>query len=231
VPSSSLALGSSVVRGASARITRVAGSSSLFGQANRRKRSAPGMIRTCDLCLRRAALYPLSYGRGGSSVAAGLEFRAMRVTFRKTGLRRYGVWVERERGPALMGDPAPGFDEFLPHDLLHFVAEAEWGLDGAVFGPLAAGDAGSFWPVDQALVRKAMRRRRRRGSGRAADVRNYSPGFSSGRGTRSTGAARCRRTGSSSSRPLGPSPQTSSASSRRSTSSPSAGSRCTSASR
>jgi hypothetical protein len=26
-------------------------------------RSAPGMIRTCDLCLRRAALYPLSYGR------------------------------------------------------------------------------------------------------------------------------------------------------------------------
>ncbi len=27
--------------------------------------SAPGMIRTCDLCLRRAALYPLSYGRAG----------------------------------------------------------------------------------------------------------------------------------------------------------------------
>jgi hypothetical protein len=25
--------------------------------------SAPGKIRTCDLCLRRAALYPLSYGR------------------------------------------------------------------------------------------------------------------------------------------------------------------------
>jgi hypothetical protein len=29
---------------------------------------APGMIRTCDLCLRRAALYPLSYGRSGWSV-------------------------------------------------------------------------------------------------------------------------------------------------------------------
>jgi hypothetical protein len=27
-------------------------------------------------------------------------------------------------------DPAPGFDEYLPHDLLHYVAEAEWGLDG-----------------------------------------------------------------------------------------------------
>src|SRR4051794_5310433 len=32
---------------------------------------APGTIRTCDLCLRRAALYPLSYGRlGRNSVAA-----------------------------------------------------------------------------------------------------------------------------------------------------------------
>ena len=36
-------------------------------------RHAPGMIRTCDLCLRRAALYPLSYGRGAakSSWVAG----------------------------------------------------------------------------------------------------------------------------------------------------------------
>jgi hypothetical protein len=30
--------------------------------------SAPGTIRTCDLCLRRAALYPLSYGRGEATV-------------------------------------------------------------------------------------------------------------------------------------------------------------------
>ena len=33
---------------------------------------APGKIRTCDLCLRRAALYPLSYGRGEVSVARTL---------------------------------------------------------------------------------------------------------------------------------------------------------------
>src|SRR5205085_1636603 len=32
------------------------------------RQHAPGMIRTCDLCLRRAALYPLSYGRSGWSV-------------------------------------------------------------------------------------------------------------------------------------------------------------------
>src|SRR5439155_7144989 len=33
---------------------------------------APGKIRTCDLCLRRAALYPLSYGRSGRNSVAGL---------------------------------------------------------------------------------------------------------------------------------------------------------------
>jgi hypothetical protein len=86
----------------------------------------------------------------------------MEVTFKKIGERRYGVFVERDNTPTLMMQPAPGYDEFLPHDLLHFVAEAEWGLDGAVFGQLAAGgDAGTFWPVDQELLAKAMRRRKR----------------------------------------------------------------------
>ena len=60
-------------------------------------------------------------------------------------------------------NPAPGYDEWLPHDLLHFVAEAEWKLDGAVFGQLAAGgDAGTFHPTDQSLVGRAMRDRKRR---------------------------------------------------------------------
>jgi hypothetical protein len=95
------------------------------------------------------------------------------VEFRKTGLRRYGVFVERDRAPALAMHPAPAFDEFLPHDLLHFVAEAEWGLDGAIFGQLAAGgDAGTFWPVDKALVGAAMRRRKRLRRGRTRGRRS-----------------------------------------------------------
>ena len=124
---------------------------------------APGKIRTCDLCLRRAALYPLSYGRRKASVAAASTVASsLEITFKKTGERRYGVFVERENAPPLMMHPAPGFDAFLPHDLLHFVAEAEWGLDGGVFGQLAEGrDAGTFWPVEQHRVRKAMRRRKR----------------------------------------------------------------------
>lgn len=87
----------------------------------------------------------------------------MLVRFRKTGARRYAVLVERERAPALVAHPAPGYDDFLPHDLLHFVAEAEWGLDGAVFGQLAAGgDPGIFLPVEPELVAKWVRRRKLR---------------------------------------------------------------------
>jgi hypothetical protein len=87
----------------------------------------------------------------------------MKVTFWKSGDRRYGVLVKRDHAPDLIMNPAPGYDEFLPHDVLHFVAEAEWGLDGAVFGQLAAGgDAGTFVPTDKALIPKAMRQRRRR---------------------------------------------------------------------
>ena len=99
----------------------------------------------------------------------------MKVQFTKTGLRRYGVVVEREHAPAMMMHPAPGFDEFLPHDLLHFVAEAEWGLDGAVFGQLAAGgDAGTFWSVDHKLIRRMRRRekirRKSRPRGRRSEL-------------------------------------------------------------
>jgi len=87
----------------------------------------------------------------------------MDVHFRKIGTRRYAVRVEREQGPALAAHPAPGYDDYLPHDLLHFVAEAEWGLDGAVFGQLAAGRGpGIFLPVEQSLIPGWVRRRKLR---------------------------------------------------------------------
>ncbi len=98
----------------------------------------------------------------------------MQVSFEKTGARRYGVLVNRERASKLVMDPAPGYDDYLPHDLLHFVAEAEWKLNGAVFGQLAAGgDAGTFRPVDPSLVARAMRDRKRRAGkpkGRRSEV-------------------------------------------------------------
>jgi hypothetical protein len=84
----------------------------------------------------------------------------MKVTFVKKGARRYAVEVRRDRYPDLWCGSI-GYDDFLPHDLLHLVAEAEFGLDGAVFGDLAAGgNARIFQSVDQELTARMWRRQR-----------------------------------------------------------------------
>lgn len=84
----------------------------------------------------------------------------MKVGFVKTDQRRYGVVVHREKAPPLWMY-GPGYDDNLPHDLLHFVAEAEFGLDRAVFGDLAAGgNAKLFRPFDRDAIRKIWRHKR-----------------------------------------------------------------------
>jgi hypothetical protein len=84
----------------------------------------------------------------------------MKVRFVKKGVRRYAVEVSRDRYPDLWCGSI-GYDDFLPHDLLHFVAEAEFGLDGAVFGDLAAGgNARIFQSFDQELTAKMWRKQR-----------------------------------------------------------------------
>jgi hypothetical protein len=113
-------------------------------------------------------------------------------------------------------NPAPGYDDYLPLALLHFVAEAEWELDGAMFGQLAAGgDAGTFIPTEQSQIPGAMRDRRRRlrrtrePKGRRSDLKRGARRASASsrcrlRSSRSssgvTGRARTRRTGTSCSR-------------------------------
>jgi len=84
----------------------------------------------------------------------------MKVTFSKTEVRRYGVYVQRDEAPDLRLY-GPGYSDDLPHDLLHFVAEARFGLDGGVFGDVAAGgNARIFQPVDTTLTAKMWRRER-----------------------------------------------------------------------
>ncbi|WP_447762336.1 hypothetical protein [Sphingopyxis panaciterrae] len=69
----------------------------------------------------------------------------MKVHFIRSGEHRYSMRIERGKGPALVMDPAPGFDPDLPHDMVHFVVEAALGLKTGVFGQIAAGgNAGSF---------------------------------------------------------------------------------------
>ncbi|WP_328891032.1 hypothetical protein [Streptomyces sp. NBC_00316] len=86
----------------------------------------------------------------------------MDVTFTKGPGRSYSVAVRRERGPELAPRGGPGYHPYLPHDLVHFVVEAEAGLRGGVYGRLDAGELGFFWPADPAERGRARRREKTR---------------------------------------------------------------------
>jgi hypothetical protein len=84
----------------------------------------------------------------------------VKVTFTKRH-GRYDVYVSRDRATDLYIRSAPGYDDWLPHDVLHFVAEAEYGLDGGVFGDVAAGgNARIFISVDPKETARIWRRAR-----------------------------------------------------------------------
>lgn len=70
----------------------------------------------------------------------------MDVVFQRTGARRYAVIVEVAGRPPLAMNPAPGFDEHIPHDLVHYAVEAELRLNAGVFGRVASG-GGTFVPA------------------------------------------------------------------------------------
>ncbi len=79
--------------------------------------------------------------RVGALPADRLEL-VMNVTFRRTGERRYAVILQvAGKHPQVM-HPAPGFDSHIPHDLVHYVVEAELGLTAGVYGRAACGGGG-----------------------------------------------------------------------------------------
>ncbi|WP_405932465.1 hypothetical protein [Streptomyces sp. NBC_00827] len=84
----------------------------------------------------------------------------MRVVFTKGPGTSYDISVHRETGAALAPRNGPGGHPYLPHDLVHFLVEAEAGIRLGVYGRLAAGDNGLFWPADPAERNKAARRRK-----------------------------------------------------------------------
>ncbi|MEW1863349.1 hypothetical protein AB0399_23780 [Streptomyces sp. NPDC088194] len=91
----------------------------------------------------------------------------MDVTFTKAPGRRYQMTVVRERGPELAPRQGPGYDDYLPHDAVHFLVEAEAGLSGAVFGRIAAGRSNIFWAADPAVRKRLARREAKRQPDRA----------------------------------------------------------------
>jgi hypothetical protein len=86
----------------------------------------------------------------------------MLVRFRRTGEKSYAVTVEPRSGATQLLDPAPGFDVSIPHDLVHYVVEAELGLQAGVFGRAANG-GGTFIAMSEqgSNSRKSMRLRRK----------------------------------------------------------------------
>jgi hypothetical protein len=86
----------------------------------------------------------------------------MEVTFTKLAGRRYQMAIIREHGPQLAPRGGPGYDDYLPHDAVHFLVEAEARLAGGVFGRIARGESSFFWAADPALLRRHARRARAR---------------------------------------------------------------------
>jgi hypothetical protein len=92
----------------------------------------------------------------------------MHVAFKRTGTRRYAVIVAVPGQPPRALDPAPGYDDDIPHDLVHYVVEAELGFTNGVYGRAARG-AGTFismaehdlTPRERSRARRKQQRRER----------------------------------------------------------------------
>ena len=85
----------------------------------------------------------------------------MKVTFTRTGERRYRVTIERPGEPPRHLEPAPGYDDRLPHDAAHFIVENELRILGGIFGQMAAG---GIIPPTEADARQRRRSKRQRNS-------------------------------------------------------------------
>jgi hypothetical protein len=95
----------------------------------------------------------------------------VKVSFVKSGAHQYLVIVERDVASNLQMHPAPGYDEWLPHDMVHFLVEREAGLEDGIFGQLAAGgDAHTFVPTEQQRTRRWARRSERRNRTTGRDI-------------------------------------------------------------
>lgn len=92
---------------------------------------------------------------------------SMEVTFTKLPGRRYRMAVVREHGPELAPRQGPGYDDYLPHDAVHFLVEAEAGLSGGAFGRIAAGRNNIFWAADPVVRKRQARREAKRPPSRA----------------------------------------------------------------
>lgn len=95
----------------------------------------------------------------------------MQVRFERTGSHRYAVAILRDQHGDLRMDPAPGYSDLIPHDLVHLVVEEEFGLRDGIFGQLAAGgNAGTFVPTEELRTKGWVRQVERRNRSTGTDM-------------------------------------------------------------
>jgi hypothetical protein len=86
----------------------------------------------------------------------------MNVTFTKTAKKRYRVSIEGAGVESLHIEPAPGYNDRLPHDAAHMIVESELRIAGGIFGQLASGSTlGSFHTEQVTRDRKSKKRAER----------------------------------------------------------------------
>jgi hypothetical protein len=85
----------------------------------------------------------------------------MHVAFKRTGAHRYAVIVSHDGRVSQAMDPAPGYDDDIPHDLIHYVVEAELRLESGVFGRAARGGGTFIASADASSARDRARQRRK----------------------------------------------------------------------
>jgi hypothetical protein len=100
----------------------------------------------------------------------------MDVAFRRTGARRYAVIVTVAGEPPRVMDPAPGYDDDIPHDLLHYVVEAELGLTYGVYGSAARGGGTFITTSDRAVTTRERTREQRKQMKRERALRAHDAG-------------------------------------------------------
>jgi hypothetical protein len=103
--------------------------------------------------------------------AAAPSLVGMRVSFARTGDRRYEVRIARDLATDLVMSPAPGWSALAPHDLVHLVVEHRFGLRDGIFGQIAAGgNAGTFVPTQEPRTKAWARRVERRNQSRGREI-------------------------------------------------------------
>jgi hypothetical protein len=91
--------------------------------------------------------------------------------FKRIGERRYAVELVVPGVGLQSMSPAPGYDDDIPHDLVHYIVEAELQLLAGVFGRAAKGGGTFIREPAPSLTARELARQRRRSKKRESALR------------------------------------------------------------